>query len=96
MKFFTAVVAIVALASSASAALSTCGSASDDFQLTGLTYTPNPPKVNQKVCVKVKGKLAKAVTAGAKIKVTATVCKSSGRRRCSFARSGAPCMSCVD
>ncbi|KAF9573432.1 Phosphatidylglycerol/phosphatidylinositol transfer protein [Mortierella alpina] len=73
MKFFTAVVAVVALASSASAALSTCGSATDDFQLTGLTYTPNPPKVNQKVCVNVKGKLNKDVTAGAKIKVTATV-----------------------
>ncbi|KAF9942695.1 Phosphatidylglycerol/phosphatidylinositol transfer protein [Mortierella antarctica] len=73
MKFFSAVVAIVALASSASAALSTCGSASDDFQLTGLTYTPNPPKVNQRVCVNIKGKLSKAVTNGAKIKVTATV-----------------------
>ncbi|KAG0205674.1 hypothetical protein BGX28_002745 [Mortierella sp. GBA30] len=72
MKFFSTVAAFVALAASASAALSSCGSGSDDLQLSGLTYTPNPPKVNQNVCVTIKGTLSKPVTDGSKIRVSAT------------------------
>ncbi|KAG0371025.1 hypothetical protein BC939DRAFT_437484 [Gamsiella multidivaricata] len=72
MKFFTAAVAALALASSASAAFSSCGSSSDEFHLTGVTYTPSPPKVNQDVCITVKGTLATPVAQGATIRVTAT------------------------
>ncbi|KAK3826022.1 MAG: hypothetical protein J3Q66DRAFT_113253 [Benniella sp.] len=72
MKFFTAVVAAIALATSASAAFSSCGSSTDDFQLSTVSYTPNPPKVGQSVCITLKGTLSKQVTQGASIRTTAT------------------------
>ncbi|KAG0303072.1 Phosphatidylglycerol/phosphatidylinositol transfer protein [Dissophora globulifera] len=72
MKFFTAVIAAVALASSASAAFSSCGSSSDEFHLSSVTYLPNPPKVGKDVCITLNGALTTAVTQGASIHVTAT------------------------
>ncbi|KAG0246001.1 hypothetical protein B0O80DRAFT_446558 [Mortierella sp. GBAus27b] len=72
MKFFAAVAAAIALATSASAAFSSCGASSDDFQLSSVTYTPNPPKVGQSVCITLNGSLNKAVTQGATIRTTAT------------------------
>ncbi|KAF9186315.1 hypothetical protein BGZ51_002888 [Haplosporangium sp. Z 767] len=72
MKFFSAIAAVIALATSASAAFSTCGSATDDFNFSGVTYTPNPPKVNQDVCITLTGTLKNPVTAGATIRVSAT------------------------
>ncbi|KAI1314472.1 Phosphatidylglycerol/phosphatidylinositol transfer protein [Mortierella claussenii] len=72
MKFISAAVAVLALASSASAAFSSCGSSKDTFKLSGVSYTPNPPKVGQNVCITVQGSLSKPVTQGASIHVTAT------------------------
>ncbi|KAF8937887.1 putative phospholipid transfer protein [Dissophora ornata] len=72
MKFFSAVVAAIALATSASAAFSSCGSSTDDFQLSSVTYTPNPPVVGQSVCITIQGTLSTPVTQGATIHVTAT------------------------
>ncbi|KAG0375946.1 MAG: hypothetical protein J3R72DRAFT_441458 [Linnemannia gamsii] len=72
MKFIATAVALIALASSATAAFSSCGSASDSFHLSSVTYTPNPPKVGQSVCITLNGSLSKEVTAGATIRVTAT------------------------
>ncbi|KAF9939274.1 hypothetical protein BGZ65_011004 [Modicella reniformis] len=61
-----------ALATTASAAFSSCGSATDDFQLSSVSYTPNPPKVGQNVCITLQGTLSNAVTQGATIRTTAT------------------------
>ncbi|KAG0254477.1 Phosphatidylglycerol/phosphatidylinositol transfer protein [Mortierella polycephala] len=72
MKFFSTIVAVIALATSASAAFSSCGAADDDFTFSGVTYTPNPPKVNQDVCITLTGSLKDDVTAGATIHVSAT------------------------
>ncbi|KAG0046941.1 Phosphatidylglycerol/phosphatidylinositol transfer protein [Gryganskiella cystojenkinii] len=73
MKFFSAIVAVVAMAASAQAAFSSCGSSSDSLKLASVSYTPNPPKVGQNVCVTIKGTLSKPVTAGSIIKVDATI-----------------------
>ncbi|KAF9113416.1 Phosphatidylglycerol/phosphatidylinositol transfer protein [Mortierella sp. AM989] len=72
MKFFTAVAAAIALASSASAAFTSCGSSSDQFKLSSVSYSPNPPKVGQDVCITLSGSLSTAITQGATLKVTAT------------------------
>ncbi|KAF9582147.1 hypothetical protein BGW38_000583 [Lunasporangiospora selenospora] len=72
MKVFATVSAVLALAASASAAFSSCGSASDSLTLSGITYTPNPPKVGQNVCITLKGTLKKEVAQGATIRTTAT------------------------
>ncbi|KAF9094899.1 Phosphatidylglycerol/phosphatidylinositol transfer protein [Mortierella sp. GBA35] len=72
MKFITTAAALIALASSATAAFSSCGSSTDSLKLTSVTYTPNPPKVGQNVCITLNGSLAKEVTAGSSIRVTAT------------------------
>jgi hypothetical protein len=75
MKFITTAAALFALASTATAAFSSCGSSGDSFQLSSVSYTPNPPKVGQNVCITLNGSLAKQVTSGATIRVTATFCK---------------------
>ncbi|KAF9932606.1 Phosphatidylglycerol/phosphatidylinositol transfer protein [Linnemannia zychae] len=72
MKFIATAAALIALASSASAAFSSCGAATDSFHLSSVSYTPNPPKVGQNVCITLNGSLSKAVTAGSSIRVTAT------------------------
>ncbi|KAG0085129.1 hypothetical protein BGZ93_000372 [Podila epicladia] len=72
MKITSAVATVLALAASASAAFSSCGSASDDFTFGSVSYTPNPPKVNQQLCITLKGTLKTEVTAGASLRVTAT------------------------
>ncbi|KAF9896947.1 hypothetical protein BX616_006458 [Lobosporangium transversale] len=73
MKFFSVTAIALALASSASAAFSSCGAATDSFQLSGISYAPNPPKVNQNVCVTVNGSLSKPVIQGSSIRVTGHV-----------------------
>ncbi|KAF9909516.1 Phosphatidylglycerol/phosphatidylinositol transfer protein [Linnemannia zychae] len=72
MKFIATAAALIALASSATAAFSSCGSSSDSFSLSSVTYTPNPPKVGQNVCITLNGSLSKEVSAGSTIRVTAT------------------------
>ncbi|KAG0351551.1 Phosphatidylglycerol/phosphatidylinositol transfer protein [Podila minutissima] len=72
MKITSAVATVLALAASASAAFSSCGSASDDFAFGSVSYLPNPPKVNQQLCITLKGTLKKEVTAGASLRVSAT------------------------
>lgn len=44
MKITSAVATVLALAASASAAFTSCGSSSDDFTFGSVSYTPNPPK----------------------------------------------------
>ncbi|KAG0310394.1 hypothetical protein BGZ97_012591 [Linnemannia gamsii] len=72
MKFTATAAALIALASSATAAFSSCGSSSDSFSLGSISYTPNPPKVNQSLCITLKGTLKTPVTAGSTIRITAT------------------------
>ncbi|KAF9542207.1 Phosphatidylglycerol/phosphatidylinositol transfer protein [Mortierella hygrophila] len=72
MKFIATAAALIALASSATAAFSSCGSSSDSFNLGGISYLPNPPKVGQNLCITLNGSLSKPVTAGSTIRVTAT------------------------
>ncbi|KAF8934897.1 Phosphatidylglycerol/phosphatidylinositol transfer protein [Haplosporangium gracile] len=72
MKFIATAAALIALASSATAAFSSCGSSTDSFHLGGISYTPNPPKVGQNLCITLNGSLAKPVTTGSTIRVTAT------------------------
>ena len=75
MKFITTAAALIALASSATAAFSSCGSSGDSFQLGSISYNPNPPKVGQNLCITLNGSLSKPVTTGSTIRVTATFCK---------------------
>ncbi|KAF9374710.1 hypothetical protein CPB97_011941 [Podila verticillata] len=72
MKITSAVATVLALAASASAGFSSCGSASDDFAFGSVSYTPNPPKVNQQLCITLTGTLSNQVTAGASLHLTAT------------------------
>ncbi|KAG0238342.1 Phosphatidylglycerol/phosphatidylinositol transfer protein [Actinomortierella wolfii] len=72
MKFFSAITALAAFAVSVQAALTSCGTSTDDLQLTSLSYTPNPPKVGQDICVTLKGTLKKEVTQGASIRIVGT------------------------
>ncbi|KAG0017334.1 hypothetical protein BGZ80_008392 [Entomortierella chlamydospora] len=72
MKFFASAVAAIALATTASAGFSSCGSSSDAFTLSSVSYTPNPPKVGQQVCIKLSGTLSTPVTQGATLTVTGT------------------------
>ncbi|KAF9344601.1 hypothetical protein BGX26_004125 [Mortierella sp. AD094] len=72
MKFFASAVAAIALATTASAAFTSCGSSSDSFHLSSVSYTPNPPKVNQQVCIKLTGTLSSPVTQGASLHLTGT------------------------
>ncbi|KAI9239845.1 hypothetical protein MVEG_05289 [Podila verticillata NRRL 6337] len=72
MKITSAVATVLALAASASAAFSSCGSASDDFAFGSVSYNPNPPKVNQQLCITLKGTLKNQVTTGASLHLTAT------------------------
>ncbi|KAG0268339.1 Phosphatidylglycerol/phosphatidylinositol transfer protein [Actinomortierella ambigua] len=68
MKFFSTLAALAALTISAQA-FTSCGKATDDLQLTSVSYTPNPPRVGQNICVTLKGTLKKEVTQGAMIRV---------------------------
>ncbi|KAF9414137.1 Phosphatidylglycerol/phosphatidylinositol transfer protein [Podila epigama] len=72
MKFISAAVAAIALATSVSAAFSSCGSSSDDFAFGSVSYTPNPPKVKQNLCITLKGNLKNNVTDGSTLRLTAT------------------------
>ncbi|KAG0076898.1 hypothetical protein BGZ90_008027 [Linnemannia elongata] len=63
MKFIATAAALIALASSATAAFSSCGSSTDSFHL---------PKVGQNLCITLNGSLSKPVTTGSQIRVTAT------------------------
>lgn len=83
MKFFSTIVAVVAMAASASAAFSSCGSSTDSLKLGSVTYTPNPPKVGQDICVTLTGSLSKPVTGG-QISISATFCKLITFLRVSF------------
>ncbi|KAG0006331.1 Phosphatidylglycerol/phosphatidylinositol transfer protein [Entomortierella chlamydospora] len=96
MKFFASVAAAVALAATASAAFSSCGSSSDSFSLSSVSYTPNPPKVGQDVCITLSGTLSAAVTDGAILAVTGTflgikVYSASGDLCEGLAGSSTPC-----
>ncbi|KAF9205321.1 Phosphatidylglycerol/phosphatidylinositol transfer protein [Haplosporangium sp. Z 27] len=72
MKFFASAVAAIALATTASAAFTSCGASSDSFHLGSVSYTPNPPKAGQQVCIDLTGTLSAAVTQGATLTVTGT------------------------
>ncbi|KAF9310327.1 hypothetical protein BG000_008148 [Podila horticola] len=72
MKITSAVATVLALAASASAAFSSCGSSTDDFAFGSVSYVPNPPKVNQQLCITLKGTLKNEVTTGATLHLTAT------------------------
>ncbi|KAG0288106.1 Phosphatidylglycerol/phosphatidylinositol transfer protein [Linnemannia gamsii] len=72
MKFTATAAALIALASSATAAFSSCGSASDSFSLGSITYTPNPPKVGKDICITLNGSLKAPVSTGSSLHVTAT------------------------
>ncbi|GJJ68586.1 hypothetical protein EMPS_00932 [Entomortierella parvispora] len=96
MKFFSAIVAVAAMAASASAAFSSCGTSSDSLTLGSVSYTPNPPVVNQNICVTLSGTLSKPVTTGATISVTATffginVYSNSGDLCAALAGGANPC-----
>ncbi|KAF9205320.1 hypothetical protein BGZ49_004181 [Haplosporangium sp. Z 27] len=73
MKFLASAIAAFALAASASAQFTSCGSSSDSFQLSSVSYTPDPPVVGQQVCITLNGALSAPVTQGATLKVSASL-----------------------
>ncbi|KAF9436957.1 hypothetical protein BGZ76_002460 [Entomortierella beljakovae] len=72
MKFVSAIATVIALAATTSAAFTSCGSSTDTFTLASVSYTPNPPKVGQDVCITLNGSLSAPVTDGAQLRVTGT------------------------
>ncbi|KAF9172473.1 Phosphatidylglycerol/phosphatidylinositol transfer protein [Mortierella sp. AD011] len=72
MKFIAFVVATVVLATTVSADFTSCGSPNDTLALSNVSYTPNPPKVGQQLCITVNGTLSEPVTQGANLTVIAT------------------------
>ncbi|KAG0006333.1 Phosphatidylglycerol/phosphatidylinositol transfer protein [Entomortierella chlamydospora] len=72
MKFIASAVAAIALATTVSADFTSCGSPNDTLTLSNVSYTPNPPKVGQQVCITLNGTLSAPVTQGSNLTVTAT------------------------
>ncbi|KAK3826019.1 MAG: hypothetical protein J3Q66DRAFT_113190 [Benniella sp.] len=89
MKFFTAVVAAIALATSVSAAFSSCSSSTDDSQLSTVSYASQPSQGRPERLHHLKGALKKEITQGASIRTTA-IFYHRGQRRpriCGFVHS---------
>ncbi|KAF9955742.1 hypothetical protein BGZ72_003461, partial [Mortierella alpina] len=75
MKLVSAVITLVALASSGFALTITpcAGTATDSLQVTKWSITPDPPQVGAKLCLTAQASLSKAITADATIEGNAKV-----------------------
>ena len=73
MKVFAAVVAIVALASTAAAQMqyTNCATAPTQFQMTSATWSPSPACIGKDICAVGTGTLNTPIIQGAKLSLTA-------------------------